>query len=45
MVELELPHLMINCARGSPKRQEMFEKKGLFQVRGVGLCTFNYDFP
>lgn len=32
MVELELPHLMINCARGSPKRQEMFEKKGLFQV-------------
>jgi len=32
LVELEIPHKMISCARGSPKRQEMFEKKGLFQV-------------
>mmetsp|Transcript_9060 Transcript_9060/g.15567 ORF Transcript_9060/g.15567 Transcript_9060/m.15567 type:complete len:350 (-) Transcript_9060:80-1129(-) len=32
LVELELPHLMISCARGSPKRQQLFEEKGLFQV-------------
>uniref|UniRef100_A0A804LVE9 GST N-terminal domain-containing protein n=1 Tax=Zea mays TaxID=4577 RepID=A0A804LVE9_MAIZE len=32
LVELELPHLLHSCARGSPKRQEFFKKKGLFQV-------------
>ncbi|KAL6662002.1 hypothetical protein ACP70R_001386 [Stipagrostis hirtigluma subsp. patula] len=32
LVELELPHLLHSCARGSPKRQEFFEKNGLFQV-------------
>ncbi|KAL5682249.1 hypothetical protein ACJX0J_008634, partial [Zea mays] len=31
LVELELPHLLHSCARGSPKRQEFFKKKGLFQ--------------
>lgn len=32
LVELELPHLQISCARGSPKRQQLFEKRGHFQV-------------
>ncbi|KAK6942585.1 Glutathione S-transferase, N-terminal [Dillenia turbinata] len=32
LVELELPHLLINCARGSPKRQMLYEKVGHFQV-------------
>mmetsp|Transcript_4675 Transcript_4675/g.10455 ORF Transcript_4675/g.10455 Transcript_4675/m.10455 type:complete len:349 (+) Transcript_4675:31-1077(+) len=32
LCELELPHVMKNCARGSPKRDEMVEKYGLFQV-------------
>ncbi|KAJ3691631.1 hypothetical protein LUZ61_020795 [Rhynchospora tenuis] len=32
LVELELPHLLHNCARGSPKRQILFEKIGHFQV-------------
>ncbi|EMS68058.1 hypothetical protein TRIUR3_21348 [Triticum urartu] len=32
LVELELPHLLHSCARGSPKRQEIFKKHGIFQV-------------
>ncbi|MED6206728.1 hypothetical protein PIB30_029584 [Stylosanthes scabra] len=32
IVELELPHLLINCARGSPKRQILYEKTGHFQA-------------
>ncbi|CAL0321434.1 unnamed protein product [Lupinus luteus] len=32
LVELELPHLQISCARGSPKRQLLFDKTGLFQA-------------
>lgn len=32
LVELELPHLLVNCARGSPKRQILYEKVGHFQV-------------
>lgn len=32
LCELEIPHLMKTCARGSPKRQELFEKTGVFQV-------------
>ena len=32
LCELELPYLMRNCGRGSPKRQELFEKRGTFQV-------------
>ncbi|KAK3124122.1 hypothetical protein QOZ80_8AG0640710 [Eleusine coracana subsp. coracana] len=32
LVELELPHLLHSCARGSPRRQEFFEKNGTFQV-------------
>jgi len=32
MVELELPHVFHSTARGSPKRQELFEKTGTFQV-------------
>lgn len=31
-VELELPHLLHSCARGSPKRQDFFKKYGLFQA-------------
>ncbi|XP_030926405.1 uncharacterized protein LOC115953067 [Quercus lobata] len=32
LVELELPHLLRSCARGSPKRQILYEKAGHFQV-------------
>ncbi|CAA6668495.1 unnamed protein product [Spirodela intermedia] len=32
LVELELPHLFHSTARGSPKRQELFERLGHFQV-------------
>ena len=32
LCELELPHVMRNCARGSPKRQEVFDAYGKFQV-------------
>lgn len=42
--ELELPHLYRCTPRGSPKRQELFEKRGLFQapyieVRNRCLCA------
>ena len=30
--ELELPHLYRAVARGSPRRQELFKSRGLFQV-------------
>jgi glutathione S-transferase len=32
MVELEIPHIQRTCARGSTKRQELFDKTGTFQV-------------
>ncbi|ESQ40301.1 hypothetical protein EUTSA_v10014048mg [Eutrema salsugineum] len=32
LVELELPHIQRSCARGSPKRQELLNKAGHFQV-------------
>ncbi|KAK9921269.1 hypothetical protein M0R45_029787 [Rubus argutus] len=32
LVELELPHLYRSCARGSPKRQILFQKVGRFQA-------------
>ncbi|KAI4300478.1 hypothetical protein L6164_033854 [Bauhinia variegata] len=32
LVELELPHLQISCARGSSKRQILYEKTGHFQA-------------
>ncbi|CAI9097726.1 OLC1v1034202C1 [Oldenlandia corymbosa var. corymbosa] len=32
LVELELPHILHSCARGSPKRQILYEKAGHFQV-------------
>lgn len=32
LCELEIPHVMRSCARGSPKRQELFEQRGHFQV-------------
>ncbi len=32
LVELELPHLMKSSGRGSPKRQELFDKRGMFQA-------------
>lgn len=43
LCELELPYLQRSCARGSPKRQELLEKVGHFQVRrqregGVHFC-------
>jgi len=32
MVELEIPHIWKSCARGSPKRQQLFEMTKTFQV-------------
>ncbi|XP_021289344.1 uncharacterized protein LOC110420385 [Herrania umbratica] len=32
LVELELPHFQRSCARGSPKRQILYEKAGHFQA-------------
>jgi glutathione S-transferase len=32
LVELELPHILHSCARGSPKRQLIIQKTGHFQV-------------
>lgn len=32
LCELEIPHLLRNSARGSSKRQELFQKEGTFQV-------------
>jgi glutathione S-transferase len=32
LVELELPHLLVNCARGSAKRNILYQKTGHFQV-------------
>ncbi|CDP15425.1 unnamed protein product [Coffea canephora] len=32
LVELELPHILRSCARGSPKRQVLYEKAGHFQA-------------
>ncbi|CAO2164880.1 unnamed protein product [Urochloa humidicola] len=32
LVELELPHLLHSCARGSPRRQEFLKKTGTFQA-------------
>ncbi|ONH96133.1 hypothetical protein PRUPE_7G109400 [Prunus persica] len=32
LVELELPHIYRSCARGSPKRQILFDKTGRFQA-------------
>ncbi|KAI8470383.1 MAG: hypothetical protein J3K34DRAFT_260374 [Monoraphidium minutum] len=30
--ELEIPYLQVTCSRGSPKRQQLLEKRGTFQV-------------
>ncbi|KAK7345336.1 hypothetical protein VNO77_15938 [Canavalia gladiata] len=32
LVELELPHLLCSCARGSPKRNILYQKTGTFQA-------------
>ncbi|KAF7804289.1 putative thioredoxin-like protein [Senna tora] len=32
LVELELPHLLCSCGRGSPKRQILLDKTGYFQA-------------
>eukprot|EP00268_Persea_americana_P053632 TRINITY_DN6090_c0_g2_i1.p1 TRINITY_DN6090_c0_g2~~TRINITY_DN6090_c0_g2_i1.p1 ORF type:complete len:379 (-),score=78.03 TRINITY_DN6090_c0_g2_i1:243-1295(-) len=32
LVELELPHILHSTARGSPKRQDLYERAGHFQV-------------
>jgi hypothetical protein len=41
-----------SCARGSPKRQEFFKKKGLFQVGGLAITLLmpfdaehSFDLP
>ncbi|KAL9253715.1 hypothetical protein AKJ16_DCAP04969 [Drosera capensis] len=36
LVEFELPHILYGCARGSPKRQELYERVGHFQVPYFG---------
>lgn len=44
LCEMQLPYLYRNCARGSPKRQEMQQELGLFQVRYCSaFCICNYD--
>uniref|UniRef100_A0A7N0UD38 GST N-terminal domain-containing protein n=1 Tax=Kalanchoe fedtschenkoi TaxID=63787 RepID=A0A7N0UD38_KALFE len=45
LVELELPHLLHSCARGSPKRQMLLERVGRFQAPyledpNTGVKTF-----
>ena len=45
LTELELPHIIRSCARGSPKRQQLFEQEGLFQAPfledpNTGVRTF-----
>jgi hypothetical protein len=32
LCELEIPHIIKTCARGSAKRQVLYEKTGVFQV-------------
>jgi hypothetical protein len=32
LCELEIPHVFHSCARGSPKRQELFAMTGTFQA-------------
>jgi glutathione S-transferase len=32
LVELEIPHLMKSCGRGSMKRQELVDRRGVFQA-------------
>ncbi len=32
LCELEIPHIIKTCARGSSKRDELFQKTGAFQV-------------
>nr|XP_043610515.1 uncharacterized protein LOC122582218 [Erigeron canadensis] len=32
LVELELPHILHSCARGSPKRQDLYARVGHFQA-------------
>ncbi|CAM9646273.1 unnamed protein product [Chrysoparadoxa australica] len=32
LTELELPHILITCSRGSPKRDELVKRTGTFQV-------------
>jgi len=32
LAELELPYKQVTCSRGSPKRQELLDKRGYFQV-------------
>ena len=43
--DMELPHLYRSCARGSPKREEIFQAQGSFQAPFLvdpnrGLCMF-----
>jgi len=45
LCELELPYVQRTCARGSPKRQELLDKVGHFQVPYLedpneGVCLF-----
>jgi hypothetical protein len=37
LCEMELPYLFRTVARGSPKREEMFQKYGHFQVSTIAL--------
>ena len=45
LTELEIPHLFKTCARGSPKRHEMYDAYGKFQAPlledpNTGTATF-----
>lgn len=39
LCEREIAHVFRSCARGSPKRQELFEQRGHFQARAA-LCGY-----
>ena len=40
LVELEIPHIQKTCARGSSKRQEFLDRKGIFQVLNKNFSIF-----
>ncbi|XP_044497815.1 uncharacterized protein LOC123219906 isoform X2 [Mangifera indica] len=42
LVELEIPHLLRSCARGSPKRQVLYEKAKHFQLLQMSIPTYNF---
>ena len=44
LVELEIPHIQMTCARGSSKRQAFLDRKGIFQVLIKYFFKFKFLF-